>query len=78
MSLQQFDWDIAAKMHQPETLEFLKLNYDTPMSEETFVKIWSELPRNHRRATKSRSPHAARKIYRRLKTKFGFFGGTGA
>ncbi len=70
---QKFDWEYAKKIRSKETYEYLLSVYDKPLSEDEFVKQYSELPRNKAHASKTRSPSSARQNYRNLKYKFGFF-----
>lgn len=71
--LKVFDWEGARKFHTKESCDFLEKVYNTPISEDDFVRGYSSLPRTKKNASRCRCPSVARSIYKRLKIKFGFF-----
>lgn len=77
--MKQFDWEFAKEMHSVETYEYLKRVWNTPISEDDFVRDYAALPRTNRKKTSKRNgngtrePGQVRRMYRLLRERFGFF-----
>lgn len=77
--MKEFDWEHSKKVHSPERHAFLLANFDKNVTEEEYVAAVSSWPRTKKRVGvapgKQRQPSQAKRDYRVLKERFGFFGG---
>lgn len=56
-----------------ERIEWLKENYNKPITEAEYIQHEKDLPHNHRHASKCRTPSHAKSRYYHLKNVYGFF-----
>ena len=70
-SKNEFDWNKAVEVNSEGTLQILNTYFDKSLSEKEFVKLWQSVP--HKK--KHRRPSAAKRQYRRLRERYGFFTG---
>ena len=76
--MKKFDWEEAKNYHSPEAWEFLKTWHNINVAEWKFVEMWCKL-RKFSKKKKGKKMGAnyrtykSRRIYRRLKERFGFF-----
>lgn len=71
-----FDWIEAQRRHPEVMFNFLKAVHDKPMSEDDFVAAYMAIPKYSKAGNRVvRHEKTGRKNYKRLKERFGFFGG---
>lgn len=66
-----FVW--ATAKGSQERIEWLKENYNKPITEDEYIEFEKSLPHNHPHAADCRTPSKARKRYNHLKDIYGFF-----
>lgn len=72
----EFDWEEAKKHHSPAMYAFLLATHDKPMTMDEFVELRAQVPRISRAGNVvTRNASRGRQQYRRLRERFGFFGG---
>lgn len=66
-----FIW--ATALGCKERVDWLKANYNKPVTEDEYIEHIKSLPHDHPKAANCRNPSNNRRKYRNLKAKFGFF-----
>ena len=73
--MKTFDWEYHKKHAQPKRHEWLKANYNKPISQDDYIAAMIPLKATQTGKIKNNnySPHKLKNQYRNLKQKFGFF-----
>ena len=66
-----FNWSTAKG--STERIEWLRENYNKPITEAEYIQHEKELPHKHFKAARCRSTSTAKNRYAWLKARFGFF-----
>lgn len=69
----EWNWDTCRELRSKPMYDFLFAIHDKPISEDDFVTMYTSVPQVDGRG--NRAPSHARRQYRYIKKRFGWFGG---